>query len=402
MWLAAALVAVWLPALSVPLRGFLDFSAFYTAAQFAFTPDVVRLDPIVRAEALAGLPIAPYLYTPLFALLVVPLSWLPYQFAGFVNLALMFGALIAAAELGARFYGLPRRMAVLGALAWGPAGASVLGGQNATFALLLLVITGLLLIGVEARGSRWAALLAGAAIAIVAYKPQFAAPAAGLVVLRARWLTVAATVAGLVAHYLLNVAVAGGNFAWPVDWLTTLSRYSNIDLETNGRLAISLPALFARIELPPLTDGAPAGIQGLSLVGYGFAALVILLCVPALRRLPLPRALALACSLGLLIMPHGWVYNATLLLPALAVLARDALDRGWPWQDRWLIAAFYTIGLLWPIAGLVGFTLLPLAVVLSPPLLLGWRPFPWWGASAAAESRPLNQPLQSADPDSKG
>ena len=134
----------------------------------------------------------------------------------------------------------------------------------------------------------------------------------------------AATTVGLVAHYLIGVVVAGGNIAWPLDWLTTVSRTASVDLEINGWQAISLPALLARVSFSPLTDAAPAGLQGLSVLGYGLAALAILLCIPAMRRMPLPRALALSVSLGLLIMPQAWVYNATLLLPAVAVLAVDA------------------------------------------------------------------------------
>jgi len=76
----------------------------------------------------------------------------------------------------------------------------------------------------------------------------------------------------------------------------------------------------------------------------------------------------------LLVMPHAWVYNATLLLPALAVLAADAARRDWPWQDRWLFAAIYACGFLWPLGGLVGVTLLPVVVVITPALLLGWGP----------------------------
>jgi len=78
LWLTMALVAAWLPVIGVPFRDFLDVSAFYVAAHFAFTPDVVHLDPIIHAQEIAGLPISPYRYTPLFALLFIPLSWLPF------------------------------------------------------------------------------------------------------------------------------------------------------------------------------------------------------------------------------------------------------------------------------------------------------------------------------------
>jgi hypothetical protein len=370
-----ALIAVWLPALGVPFRGFLDFSAFYVAAQFAFTPDVVRLDPIVLAQDAAGLPISPYLYTPLFALLFVPLSWLPYQLAGLVNLALMFGALLVASILIARLYGLSRRIAIVSALAWSPAAASVLSGQNASFGLVLVVVIGILMLWAESMASPRSAIAAGLTLSLLAYKPQFALPVVGLALLRERWLVVATVIVGLIGHYLLAAAVAGGNLAWPVDWLTTLTRYSAVDLETNGWQAISLPALLARVPISLLGENAPAGLQGLALVGYALATLVIVLCVPAMRRMPLPRALALAACLGLLIMPHAWVYNATLLLPALAVLAVDAWRRGWPWQDRWLFAAIYAIGLVWPLGRLVGVTLLPIIVIAMPALLVGWGPF---------------------------
>ncbi len=370
LWLAMALVAAWLPVIAVPFRDFFDFSAFYVAAHFIFTPDVIHLDPIIRAQAMAGLPISPYHYTPIFALLFAPLSWLPFWLAGFLNMALMFAALLLAAGLGARLFGLSRREAIIGALAWGPAANSVLGGQNATFALLLIVIAGVLMQRADLTGSRLSAIAAGVTLSVLAYKPQFGAPVAGLALLRERWLVVAATIVGLGAHYLIGVMVAGGNFAWPVDWLVTVSGTSSMDLKVNGWQAVSLPALFARVPLSPFGDAAPAGLQGLSVFGYVIAGLAILLCVPAMRNMPLPRALALSVSLGLLIMPQAWVYNATLLLPALAVLALDARRRGWPNEDRWMFVALYAAGLAWPLGGVIGFTSVLIVVVLMPALLV--------------------------------
>jgi hypothetical protein len=385
-----AIVAAWLPVVGVPLRGFLDTSAFYTAAQFAFTPDVVRLTPIVLAEQAAGRPISPYLYTPLFALLYVPLSWLPYALAAAISAALMFAALIGAALLGARLFDLPRRWAVLGTLAWGPAAASVLGGQNVTFALLLALLAGWVMAREPAprsRVARFAEMGAGLAIGILAYKPQFAAPVAGLALLRRRWLIVAATVAALAAHYAISVVVAGGNLAWPLDWLATLNAYSDVDLATNGWSAISLPTLFARIGPGPAALSGLPGFQGWAVIGYLLAAILILVSIPALRRLPVPRALALAMALGLLITPHAWVYNATLLLPAIAVFGSSAKQRGWPWQDRWLMATIYLIGLTWPLGGVVGVTAVPIAVMLAVPLLAGWPPFSAYAADGHSPTR---------------
>jgi alpha-1,2-mannosyltransferase len=386
IWVATAIVAAWLPVVGVPARGFLDTSAFYTAARFAFTPDVVRLEPIVLAQQAAGMPISPYLYTPLFALLYVPLTWLPYALAGAISVGLMFAALIAAALLGARLFDLPVRWALLGTLAWAPAAASVLGGQNATFALLLAMVVGVLMVHTarwETPLGRTGAALVGMLIGLLAYKPQFAAPLAGLALLRRRWLVVGVTVLALAMHYLISVVVAGGNAAWPLDWLATLSGYSAVDLATNGWQAISLPSLLARIQPGPAALAGIVGLQGYAIVGYALGGVLILLLLAKLIRLPLPRALALAMVLGLLITPHAWVYNATLLLPAMAVFAGDAVRRGWPWQDRWLLVVAYAIGLTWPLGGVVGVTAVPLVLLLAVPLLAGWRPFSAYAAGAA-------------------
>jgi hypothetical protein len=78
---------------------------------------------------------------------------------------------------------------------------------------------------------------------------------------------------------------------------------------------------------------------------------------------------ALAAALGLLISPHAWVYDATLLLPALAVLAARSARRGWPWRDRWWLAVAYAIALSWSLGGFVGLTAMPL-LVLGVPLAL--------------------------------
>ena len=375
LWLGAALFAAWVPVLGVPLRRWLDFSAFYTAGTLAFSPDVVRLEPIIQAQAAAGLPPAPYLYPPGFSILYAPLTWLAYDVAGALHLLLMLGALALAAALAARLYGIPRRIAMVGALAWGPAAASVLSGQNATLALLLIVISALAMVRAAKSGSRWAGMVAGVASAGLGYKPQFAAPIVAIAALRRRWIVLGVIGFGALLHYLVGVLAAGGNFGWPVDWLSTLSRYSSIDLETNGWQSVSLPSLLARVELSPLTDGAPPGVQGLSLIGYIVGAIVIAFCLRALTYWSLPRATALSCALTLLVLPHAWVYNATLLLPALAAFAAQAHRRRWPWQDRWVVAGAYAAGAIWPIGGLVGFTLLPLLVALAIPLLFGWHPF---------------------------
>jgi hypothetical protein len=352
LWLLAGAIAAYLPLAGVPLRGWLDFSSFYAAGSLAFTPDVARLAPIVAYQVAHGLPPTPFVYPAGLALAYVPLAWLPYAVAAALHVALMAALLVIAAAWGARLLGIPRRWAVLGALAWGPAAAGVVSGQNTSLALLLVVAAGAALLA-RRDGT------AGIATGLLAYKPQLAAPVAGLLLLRGRRRSIVAAAALLAVHYVAGVVATGGNLAWPRDWLETLSSYTGADFHDNGWQAISLPALGTRLEL--LT-----GVPLLTVLGYAVGGLVVLACLPQLRRLPPLDSVALACALGLVVSPHAWVYDGTLLLPAVGIFAARATRRGWPWQDRWLLAAAYAIGLTWALGGFVGLTLLPLLVVATP------------------------------------
>jgi hypothetical protein len=341
----------------MPLRQWLDYAAFHAAGALAFTPDVSRLAPIIAWQDSLGIPITPFVYPPGIALAYIPFAALPYPIAGALHLGLMLTLLVAAALFGARLLSLPRRWALLGTLAWAPAAAGVISGQNTALALLLTVLGAMAL----ARGG---GRLAGVAAGLLCYKPQLGAPVVGLLALRGRWAGVATAAAVVGLQYLAGVVATGGNLVWPRDWLATVQAYSTADFTTNGWQAISLPALGRQLELA-------TGIPGLAIVGFAVASVIVLACVPAMRRLPPVESVALACACGLVISPHAWVYDATLLLPALGLLAARATLNSWPWRDRWLMAAAYGIALGWPLGGLVGITLMPLLVVAVPLLVRG-------------------------------
>jgi hypothetical protein len=344
----------------MPLRGWLDFSAFYAAGQLAFSTDVLDLAAVVSLQADEGLPITPFVYPPGLALLYAPLSALPYDVAGLLHTGLMLGLLLAAAAIGARLVDLPLRWALLGTLAWAPAAAGVLSGQNTSLALLLVVLAArALLNGLEGG--------AGVAIGLLAYKPQLGVPFLGLLALRARWTALLVAVSVLALYWLAG-AVASGDLVWPEAWLRTIDAYQEDDLRANGWQAISLPALGMRLELV-------TGLSGLAVAGWIVGGLIVLACLPALRRRPIIEAVALAAACGLLISPHAWVYDATLLLPALGVIASRAARRGWPWQERWRLAGAFAIALSWPLGGFLGVTGMPLLVLATPFALLERGPF---------------------------
>ena len=392
LWLGAAIVAAWLPLIGMPLRGWLDFSAFYAAGALAFTPGVTGLASILGFQAEHGLPPTPWVYPAGLALLYVPFSWLPYEVAAALHVVLEGGALALAAWIGAPLLGVPRRWALAGTFAWAPAAAGVVSGQNIGLALLLVALGASAMV----RGRPW---LAGLVVGLLAYKPQLAAPQVGTLLWRGAWRAVLVFVAVLGAHYLLGVVATGGTWGWPADWLQTLRDYSGPDFCANGWQAVSLPAITARVAaiLGGACGSGAGGIGGapvesgafspLVMLGYAVGLVYVVASLRALRAWGVAVALALAAAVGLVVSPHAWIYDATLLLPALGVFAVAAGRRGWPWQDRWLLVAAYGIVLLWPLGGFIGVATPLVVVLLVPAVLLGWGPLARFGAQAGEAAR---------------
>jgi hypothetical protein len=336
VWAAAMAVAFWLPVLGAPIRGFFDFSAFYAAGALVGHTDLSRLYAVVEYERQNGLQPVPFLNPPAYALLYAPFTNLPFGIAGYLSMAAMFALLLAAVEVGRRSLGIDRRLAVVAALAWSPAAAGVVSGQSSSLSLLLVVVT---LVGLERRDGR-GDLLAGAAVAALAYKPQLALPLFGLLLLRGNWRALLAGCVGIGGWYVIGTLATGGNWAWPLDWVDAIRSSEGINSATNDWQSISLPGLCARLAIP-------------TQVGYALGGLMILWSLRPLRSQPLPAAVALACVLGLVVSPHAMIYEATLLLPALALVVG---------RERWVPVALYLVVAAWPLGALLGWQ--PMALVL--------------------------------------
>ena len=386
MWLVAAAVAAWLPLLGMPARRWLDFDSFYGAGLFAFTPRLVDLTSILNYQAAHGLPLTPFLYPPGFALLYVPFTWLPFDLAAALHVLLQGVALLCAAMLGARVYGIPARWATLGVLAWSPAVAGVVSGQNSAVVLLLAMIAA----GSLGTG-RWR--IAGLAIGAAVYRPQFGLPLGALAAWRGALRAAGVALAVVAAQYLLGVVATGGAWDWPARWVATVGVETAEDFQSVGWQALSLPGLLGRISIGGSAEGS---LLGPALLGYAVGAAVILASLRPMRAWDAPRATALLCALALFAGPRGWSYDGTLLLPAVAVLAREASESGWPWQRRWLLAGAYGVALAWPLGGFIGINPEALLVLLAPFALLGLGPFRAMGRPVLATGEPDAAPLSAS------
>lgn len=365
LWLTMAAIGAWLPLLGMPARGWLDFSAFYAAGALAFGPRVLDLGSIAVYQAAHGLPNTPFLYPPALAIVYVPLTWLPYGLAAALHVALQAVALVAAASLASRVYGIRPRWTILGTVAWAPAAAGVVSGQNSGVLLLLTVVATWAL----ARGSNG---LAGLAIGLAAYRPHMGGPLTGLALWRTAWRAVAVAAVVFAAHYGLGVVATGGSFDWPARWLATVGAETANDFRSVGWQTLGLPGILGRLSV---AGSAPGSLLGPAMIGYLIGIAVIASALRSLRVWDAQRAVALTCALALFAGPRGFTYDGALLLPAVAILVREAAARDWPWHYRWLLAAAYGMAFLWPLGGYLGVSPLALVVLAAPFVLLGRGPF---------------------------
>jgi hypothetical protein len=353
----------------MPLRDWLDFSAFYAAGSLAFTAEVTDLDAIVLFQRDLGLPITPWVYPAGLALLYVPFAWLPYEVAAALNVALEAGALALAAWIGGPLLGISRRWALAATFAWAPAAAGVVSGQNVGLALLLVVL---------GRG-RWSgsAMAGGLFVGVLPtsrsspYPHRHAPVASGLAGgAGLRGSSASTTCSALQPRAGPGLAARlAGNPPRPA------ARTSGERLA--GHRCRPSPAIAAVVG----GAGESGAFSPLVLAGYAIGLVYVAASLRALRAWGVAAAFALAAAVGLVVSPHAWIYDATLLLPALGVFAVAAGRRGWPWQDRWLLAAAYGTVLLWPLGGFIGVATPLVVALLAPAVLLGWGPLRRFGAS---------------------
>jgi Glycosyltransferase family 87 len=297
LWgLVLALVGLVLVAAS-PWRGFADFPQFWSAARTVGTPDL--LDPVRHGawQAENGIKFGFFAYPPGSAWLFAPFGAVSLVDGYWLQAAVMTSLAAAGAALGARIYGIDRRVGLVMVFAWAPTLVSVAFGQNMALALLLALAT---IEGLRRDDDR----LAGLAVGLLLYKPTLALPLLGLMLLRGRWRGIAVAAAVGLGWYLLGVAAAGGDWAWPAAWLSGLGDYYAIDVPYNAARSISIPGLLTGYRVP-------------AAIGWLPAVAVVGLAIPRLRRSSMIEAGAGACLVGLAVSPHSLDYEAVLMVPFL-------------------------------------------------------------------------------------
>lgn len=270
-----------------------------------------------------------FAYPVFFVAPYVGLAQLGFTASYVLHTVLMMGALIAALGLIRPCNRIARDFPLetfTVALLFFPMFRGVTGGQNT--ALTTLLVCGL-----------WRALhdgrdrLAGALAALLLFKPPFALPFLGVLVLARRWGAVAASMGATVVLYGAGAALTDPG--WPEVWVDAIRFLDEVDTPFNVQNFVSVP-------------GAAEAIFGVDstaafAVGYLLAGLIALAVAACWLRsgdvVPLDVRIAVTTVGAVLISPHALYYDAGLLVIAgLVVLERrPSLS---PWVAGLWLAGF--------------------------------------------------------------
>ena len=192
------------------------------------------------------------------------------------------------------------------------------GGQNAALCFLLLAVA--YVASVEKK--QW---LAGLALGLLLFKPQYAVPVLGLLLLRKQFVTLGVAAVLGCGHYVIGALACGWD--WPAKMADKLGGYYRAAEDaTNSATHMSFMEVLDYSVIQPLgRDGAVGGLLHLS--GYVALALFVLYLIFVWRDADPKREdfglyWALVTSAALLLSLHTQYYDgALLLLPVLLILA---------------------------------------------------------------------------------
>jgi hypothetical protein len=307
-----------------------DFMAFHVAGTIALEDGGAAAydtqkqyavhQAILKEEAP---PYWPFLYPPTFLFVAMALASLPYLAAWF---AWMAATLVAYAGVMQKI--APGKLAALVALAFPAVYENFLHGQNG-FLLAALFAAGIHLL-FAGRG-----LLAGVAFGLIAIKPQYGILIPVALVAAGQWRAIGAAALTVAALAALPTLAFG-----PEVWSTFLGamRSARVEVVEAGAIGFEkIQSIFSQARML----GAPVNVayaaQGLLLIAVAYGLVRI-------WRSTAPDDVKAASLItgSLLASPYVVDYDLVILAPAMALLVRDGLRRGFGPYDKtiMLFAAF--------------------------------------------------------------
>jgi len=295
-----------------------DFPAFYGAGSVVLDQGYDNLyDAATQRAAQEGLieNEGGYLFFAYPPFVATGYSWLAalsYRTAYLIQMALMGAAAAAAVWLLRPVSDVVRRYpwAVLALVVlFEPLFASLIGGQNTALTLLFVAAA----VRAEISGRP---VLAGFAVGLLAYKPQYGVALAVLVAIGGRWRVLLGTASAWLGLYLAGALALG--VGWVGPWWEQATAFRDTNATANGPLFVSWPGY-----LEHLTGVGGSAGRALGLI-VGAAGIVVL---GWLWRRPesTPQLRYAASAVGLvMIAPQSLFYESGIAaVPILLLWDRD-------------------------------------------------------------------------------
>ena len=216
-----------------------DFPAFYGAGRIVLDGNVDQLYNVEQQLAeqrglheISGKYLC-FAYPPFVALPYAALAVFPYRIAYVINVLLMLSALIIILKILFKKYDISSQYYLLAftlALSFFPIFKALFGGQNTLLTLLLLCLYWV-------YADRKKEIQAGVFLGLMLFKPQFALPLIGLMLLSKRWVVVLSSLLTGLLLYLLCIYMLGTG--WLFEWFEFALWFSKIDAEVNSINAVS-------------------------------------------------------------------------------------------------------------------------------------------------------------------
>ena len=296
-----------------------DFMAFYTGAVFVSEGrgrELYDLDTQHEYQLeLTGPPNTQwqaYINPPLLAVALTPLVSLPYRYA-----YLAFAVLTLLAFIGSMVVLKPKlthlardRLTWFTTVAltasWFPLFRSMVGGQTSLFTIFLLV-------GLYAAWRDHRMILAGVALGLLSYKPQFGLLFGVVFLARGMWVALTAAGATAAAHYALGTVFMGAD--WPLRLFDTLRAHRTLEQQIISNHFSILPTAGYSLPGPLAVWVAAIGIAGVAILCVWQARRV----APTDDRFPVLYGLLLCGTM--LVSPHLQHYDVAILaIPTLLTL----------------------------------------------------------------------------------
>ena len=321
------------------VRGWLEGQPIYDAATFTAYQNELYADRLDVPETFR-----PFLYPPLWLLIVLPFGALAVGKAYGLFMALTAG--LATAVEGPGRWGRWAAVLTCPAAVW-----VVLAGQN-TFLSLALLYGGLRLLDTRP-------ILAGVLLGALAYKPQVWLLVPVALIAAAQWRALLALAVTVVLFALASLALFG-----PELWRSFLAATREA-----GSPAMA-DTMFAHVYTQMTSVAAAGRIAGLPplpaailQIAVSLAATVAVWLAFHRRASSVARTALLAAAISL-VSPYSLNYDLLLVMPAAAALfARTVATGFWP-GERLIYLALWLVPTVGIVANRAGLPVMPVVVLL--------------------------------------